>query len=215
MKRNNRMKCVVISDTHGMYEKINIPDGDVFIHAGDILGKGTLFELDEFNDWLGSLPHKYKIVIAGNHDWCFENSERASRGLLSNAIYLRDESIVIDNVHFYGAPWQPYFMNWAFNLKRGEELKMKWQLIPNNTDVLITHGPPAGVLDKITSGECVGCEGLAEAVARVKPIFHIFGHIHEGYGIIKSNGTTSINACINTEKYKPENKAIVFYIDKQ
>lgn len=207
------MKCVAISDTHGMHGEIIVPDGDVLIHAGDILGKGTLFELDEFNDWLGTLPHKYKIVVAGNHDWCFESSERASRGLLSNAIYLKDESVVIGNVHFYGAPWQPYFMNWAFNLKRSEDLREKWQLIPWDTDVLITHGPPKGVLDKVIDGDNVGCEELAKAVIDIKPKYHVFGHIHEGYGVLESEGTTSINACINTEKYKPTNKAIVFYVD--
>jgi Icc-related predicted phosphoesterase len=209
------MKCVVISDTHGMHEQIIVPDGDVLIHAGDILGQGTLFELDEFNDWLGSLPHKHKIVVAGNHDWCFEDSERASRGLLSNAIYLRDESVIIDGVHFYGAPWQPHFMNWAFNLNRGDELRQKWQLIPNDTDVLITHGPAAGILDQVADGKHVGCEELAKTIINIKPKFHVFGHIHEGYGIVESEYTTSINACINTEKYKPVNKAIVFYVDKQ
>ncbi len=207
------MKCVAISDTHGMYEQVAVPDGDVLIHAGDILAKGTLFELDEFNDWLGSLPHKYKIVVAGNHDWCFENSERASRGLLSNAIYLRDESVIINDVHFYGAPWQPCFMNWAFNLKRGEELKIKWQLIPNDTDVLITHAPPAGVLDRVADGDRVGCEELAKAINRIKPKFHVFGHIHEGYGVVKSGNSICINACICTKLYKPVNKAIVFNIE--
>ena len=206
------MKCVVISDTHGMHRKIDIPDGDVLIHGGDILGRGSLQELREFNDWLGELPHAYKLIIAGNHDWCFERDEKASRELLTNGIYLQDESFEIEGVKFYGSPWQPWFLDWAFNLPRGEAIKNKWDLIPQGIDVLITHGPCYGILDKTSSGENVGCEELLKSLERIKPKFHLCGHIHEGYGIIKKDGCTFINASINTHQYRPENKAIVFEI---
>jgi Icc-related predicted phosphoesterase len=206
------MKCVVISDTHGMHRKVDIPDGDVLIHGGDILGRGSLLELREFNDWLGELPHAYKLIIAGNHDWCFERDEKASRELLTNGVYLQDESFEIEGVKFYGSPWQPWFLDWAFNLPRGDAIKIKWDLIPEGIDVLITHGPCYGILDKTSSGENVGCEELLKSLERIKPKFHLCGHIHEGYGILEKDGCAFINASINTHQYRPENKPIVFEI---
>jgi Icc-related predicted phosphoesterase len=104
--------------------------------------------IKDFDDWLGTLPHKHKIVICGNHDLCFEDNPKEARKLMKNAHYLEDETIEIEGLKFYGSPWQPEFHNWAFNLNRGEEIKKKWDLIPNDTDVLITHGPPYGILDK-------------------------------------------------------------------
>ncbi len=207
------MKCVVISDTHGMYPDLEIPPGDVFIHAGDILGRGKLSELVEFNDWLGTLPHTHKIVIAGNHDWCFQTNEGESRLILTNAVYLRDELIEIDGVKFYGSPWQPFFFNWAFNLSRGAALKDKWDLIPASVDVLITHGPAIGILDQTMDGSNVGCEELMMAIRRVKPKYHLFGHIHESYGVAQLNGCTHVNASIATERYIPTNKPIEFSIN--
>ncbi|MBV1920588.1 MAG: metallophosphatase domain-containing protein [Pseudomonadales bacterium] len=208
------MKCVVISDTHGIYSDLEIPPGDVFIHAGDILGRGELSELVDFNNWLSTLPHKHKIVIAGNHDWCFERNEEESRSCLTNAIYLKDESVEVDGVKFYGSPWQPFFFNWAFNLGRGMSLKAKWDLIPDNIDVLITHGPALGILDQVVDGSHVGCEELFKAIGRIKPKYHIFGHIHEGYGSKTLTGCTHINASIMTERYIPSNKPITFEINK-
>lgn len=206
------MKCVAISDTHTLHWDLDIPDGDVLIHAGDSLNRGTLVELQDFNAWLFTLPHKHKIVIAGNHDWCFERADCHARAkeILTEAIYLQDESVVINDLLFYGSPWQPAFMDWAFNLERGKALRKKWKKIPVGTDVLITHGPPMGILDKTISGETVGCFDLREVVEIVKPRFHIFGHIHEGYGQFEYEGTTYINACINTHRYVPSNAPIVF-----
>ena len=206
------MKCVVISDTHGMYSELDIPPGDVFIHAGDILGRGKLSELVDFNNWLNTLPHKHKIVVAGNHDWCFERNKEESRACLTNAIYLKDEQVELDGVKFYGSPWQPFFFNWAFNLERGLALKSKWDLIPDNIDVLITHGPALGILDQVVDGSHVGCEELFKAIGRIKPKYHVFGHIHEGYGTEKLVGCTHINASITTERYIPSNKPVTFEI---
>jgi len=206
------MKCVAISDTHGMYREVVIPDGDLLIHAGDILANGKLSELEEFNQWLGTLPHRYKIVIAGNHDWCFEQDEKSSRAALTNAIYLQDECIDIEGVCFYGSPWQPWFLDWAFNLQPGKELKQKWDMIPDNVDVLITHGPCQNILDRTISGHHVGCGELRKAIHRVRPKFHVCGHIHEGYGEFSLGGCTYINASVNTVKYKPVNLPIIFEV---
>jgi len=210
---NRKLNCVAISDTHGMYRDIEIPDGDVLIHAGDITRHGKLSELNDFNDWLGEQPHKHKIIIAGNHDWCFERQKDKSLKILTNAIYLEDESIAIAGHNFYGSPWQPEFQNWAFNLHRGKEIQEKWDLISNNIDVLITHGPVFGLLDKIFSGENVGCEALLTKVEAIKPKVHICGHIHEGYGELIHQGIKFINASVTNVRYQPINAPIVFTVE--
>ena len=217
----NELKCVAISDTHGMYGELKLPKGDVLIHAGDILGRGTFQELIDFNEWLGEQDFEHKIIIAGNHDWCFERDPEKSIEILSNGIYLKDSEIIIDGIKFYGTPYQPRFFNWAFNLNRGAELKSKWDLIPNDTDVLITHGPPLGIthevldVDRVMEGDSVGCFDLAEALKRVKPAFHICGHIHEGYGVYKIDDVTVINASTCTRRYAPTNKPIEFSVSRK
>ena len=211
MKR--KLTCVAISDTHGMYRNIEIPDGDVLIHAGDITRHGKLSELNDLNDWLGEQPHKHKIIIAGNHDWCFERQKNESLKILTNAIYLEDQSITIEGHNFYGSPWQPTFQHWAFNLERGKEIQKKWQLIHSDTDVLITHGPVFGILDEIFSGENVGCEALLSKVEEIKPKVHVCGHIHEGYGEIISQGIKFINASVMNVRYQTTNSPIVFTLN--
>ena len=206
------MKLVVISDTHAMHRRLDVPDGDVLIHCGDSLGYGTLIELEDLNNWFGTLPHKHKILISGNHDWCFQRNPKESHLALSNATYLKDSAIVIDGIKFYGTPWQPKFFNWAFNLPRGEALKEKWDMIPDDTDVLITHGPPYKVLDFTRQGESVGCEELLDAVLRVKPKVHAFGHVHNAYGQSKFHGIEFVNASICTEGYRPLNKPMEIVI---
>lgn len=206
------MKVVIVSDTHGMHDEIDIPLGDVFIHAGDFTQNGTLEQVEHFNRFLSGLSHPHKIIIAGNHEYCFEQLPEQSQRLLSSCIYLQDSSIVIDGVKFYGSPWQPWFLDWAFNLERGDEIRRKWDLIESDTNVLITHGPPSGHGDKTMSGELVGCEELIGFVERIKPKYHIFGHIHEGYGVTCSSHTTFINACSCDFSYKAVNAPIVIEI---
>jgi len=207
-----KLTCVAISDTHGMYNDLKLPDGDVLIHAGDITRHGKLSELVDFNEWLGEQPHQHKIIIAGNHDWCFERQKQDSLNILTNAVYLEDESTTIAGLTFYGSPWQPRFQNWAFNLTRGKALQEKWDLITDNVDVLITHGPAFGLLDKIYSGENTGCEDLLTKIKAIKPKVHICGHIHEGYGRIEHQGTEFINASITNERNKPTNPPIIFTV---
>jgi Icc-related predicted phosphoesterase len=208
------LTCVGIADTHGMYADLEIPYADVFIHAGDITRNGTLPEIKDFNDWLGRLPHKYKVIIGGNHDKAFEKKNRKARALITNAIYLQDEFTIIEGVKFYGSPWQPAFYNWSFNLRRGDELKAKWDLIPNDTDVLITHGPALNFLDRVDDGTNVGCRDLLEAIWRVKPKVHVCGHIHEGYGEVPVDefGVHFINCSTCTSRYKPINPPILFSV---
>ncbi len=143
-------RIVCLSDTHNCNEQIALPDGDILIHAGDATIRGTIDEIVLFNEWFANLPHRRKIFVAGNHDWLFETNNAYARNLLSREIiYLQDSSVEIEGLKIYGSPWQPRFFDWAFNLNRGAELAEKWKLIPGDTDVLITHGPPFGILDEV------------------------------------------------------------------
>jgi Icc-related predicted phosphoesterase len=206
-------KIVCLSDTHNCREQISVPDGDVLIHAGDATIHGTIEEIVLFNEWFKKFPHPYKIFVAGNHDWLFEMNNRFARTLLDSSIhYLQDSSIEIENLKIYGSPWQPRFYDWAFNLTRGAELAEKWSLIPEGTDVLITHGPPFGILDEVSgrySVENVGCEELRKRVEIVRPRLHVFGHIHCGYGTAKHFGVKFVNASNCDETYEPTNAPVI------
>lgn len=121
---------MIASDTHSLQMMICVPDGDVFIHCGDFCASGHTGDVARFGDWLARLPHKHKIVVAGNHDLVLELKPAAAALLGAGVNYLFDSGVLIDNVKFWGSPWQPRFNNWAFNLDRGEPLREKWALIP-------------------------------------------------------------------------------------
>lgn len=174
---------------------------------------GFIGEVEEFNKWLGTLPYEHKIVIAGNHDFCFEHTPALARQTLTNATYLQDESVEILGLKFYGSPWQPWFYDWAFNLKRGKALADVWAQIPLNTDVLITHGPPYGILDATRRGEQVGCQDLTSRVQSLNVKFHCFGHIHEGYGMVTEGRTQFVNASSCNLEYQPINEPVVVEIE--
>ena len=204
-------KIICLSDTHNCHDEISVPDGDILIHAGDATLNGTEIETENFLAWFSALPHKYKIFVAGNHDWLYEKKNRRAR-LLTAAYkieYLQDSAIEIDGLKIYGSPWQPRFYDWAFNLNRGAEIGEKWKLIPPNTDVLITHGPPHGILDETPRGDLAGCEELIKRVAEIRPRLHVFGHIHQGYGSLEKFGVRFVNASVCDESYVPSQKPII------
>jgi Icc-related predicted phosphoesterase len=214
--RSRMPKIICLSDTHNCNEQIVVPDGDILIHAGDATIRGTINEIVLFNEWFANLPHKSKIFVAGNHDWLFETNLRLAKSLLDDKIiYLQDSSVEINGLKIYGSPYQPRFFDWAFNLMRGKELARKWKLIPNDTDILITHGPPFGILDKVPRQyfvENTGCEELRrqieELVCFEKLKLHIFGHIHCGYGTTEKFGVKFVNASNCDESYEPTNPPI-------
>lgn len=208
------MRLVCMSDTHTMHGRVEVPEGDVLIHAGDFTKRGERQDIERFNAFLARQPHRHKIVVAGNHDFMFEDNPSLARSLLTAATYLQDEAVVLDGVKFYGSPWQPRFFNWAFNLDRGAPLKEKWDLIPDDTGVLITHGPPHGYGDRCDDGRSVGCEELRLALDRVRPWVHVYGHIHEGYGkrfLRHANGaeTILVNASSCDSHYRPRQAPII------
>jgi len=206
------MTFITISDTHGQHRNLDLPDGDVLIHAGDISSRGTEYEIRSFMDWFERLDYKYKIFIAGNHDFFFEQEDSATiQSILpENVIYLNDSGANIEGISIWGSPVSPWFYDWAFNRHRGEDIGKHWDLIPDHIDILITHGPAFGILDRTVSGLHVGCEELKSKIDILKPKIHICGHIHEAYGQIKTPDTLFINASVLDVRYQMVNNAIGF-----
>ncbi|RIB13944.1 Metallo-dependent phosphatase-like protein [Gigaspora rosea] len=236
-------RFVCVSDTHNKVslKTYNVPEGDVLIHSGDLTEVGKLDQIKTAVDWIKSLPHKYKIVIAGNHDTTLDkpfyeeswnrfhhDKEDADEAInmVRNAghgiVYLEDESFTIpeNGYQIYGSPYTPRFYDWAFNGDRGSFFNEKWSKIPPTTHILMTHGPPSGILDLVASGENAGCVDLLQRIQEIKPLIHVFGHIHEGYGVLEKKWETKnnddikstifINASSVTRRYKPQNNPIVF-----
>jgi Icc-related predicted phosphoesterase len=193
------------------HDNIVLPAGDVLVHAGDFTLTGYYTtDTTAFAEWFEAQPHKYKILIPGNHDWLFEEREEYARSLFKDTHILINEGVEIEGLKFWGSPVQPIFYDWAFN-KLPKELEATFSMIPEGTDVVITHTPPKNQLDLVDrrGGGHVGCPILAKHIRRVKPQVHIFGHIHEGYGIHVSNrSTTYINASIVNIRYKATNQPI-------
>lgn len=203
------MRIVCLSDTHDLHGQLEVPDGDLLLHAGDATMSGTPQQIEEFDAWLARQPHRHKVVIAGNHDWGFQRTPARARSLLRHATYLEDSLAEVAGLRIWGAPWQPWFYDWAFNLARGPQIAAKWALIPDGIDVLITHGPPLGILDRTSRGDAVGCADLLAALVRVRPRLHVFGHIHEAYGRLDRDGCIFVNASNCSERYRPVQPPIV------
>ncbi|MEM8601208.1 MAG: metallophosphatase domain-containing protein [Bacteroidota bacterium] len=216
------MRFVCFSDTHGRHERVSVPEGDVLVFAGDACERGTLDELVRFLDWFGGQPHPHKVLVAGNHDWPLdpsrpESEEARARVEAAGAVYLQDEALVLGGVKVYGSPWQPAFHDWAFNLPRGgPDLAHAWAQIPDDTDLLVTHGPPHGILDRNFMWKVCGCELLTARVAEVRPRVHVFGHIHEAAGLLAADDrsqsvpTTFANVSAVNLFYRPVHAPRVF-----
>ena len=217
------MKITFISDTHGKHAELTdkLPGGDVLIHSGDFMRGGyEEGEAIDFFDWLEHdvTGYKYKIFIAGNHDRLFENEPEQAIKLKDayapSTIYLQDSSFKIEGIKFYGSPWTPAFNNWAFNVERdSNEIEEKWNEIPDDTDILITHGPPLGILDYTPYGGDVGCERMISKVLEIQPLIHVFGHVHSSYGHKYNDTTDFINASNLNDNYKLVNEPVNIILD--
>lgn len=207
------MKIACISDTHLRHERysIDVPECDLLLHSGDACLEGTQEEVVAFFRWFKALPAKHKIFVAGNHDWLFQKDPEAAEKLVpDNVHYLEDSMIEIGGLRIWGSPWQPEFQNWAFNLPRGKILLEKWKQIPTGIDILVTHGPPSGILDFSKFGnEHVGCQDLRREMERIKPKVHVFGHIHGSYGIVQTPQTLFVNAAVCDESYVASNPPVM------
>lgn len=176
-----------ISDTHGRHaELINLPNADIIIHSGDFTMAGTEQEATDFLNWFCDLPYSHKIFIAGNHDDCFYDATIS--GLDSNCYYLCNSSVVIKGVRFYGVP---LFMQDSLSNNQG----ILYDNIPDDTDVLITHAPPFGILDMADKIH-FGSEDLLIKISDISPMLHLFGHIHDSFGIRHQHNTKFSNGSI-------------------
>ena len=222
------MKIILISDTHNQHLQI-LPDWldnkdgsiDMIIHAGDVSGKGTLKEIEDFLGWYDSLNYKYKIFIPGNHDFWFEKiSTFAVNEMLQekypSIIYLHDTNVEIEGLKFHGSGVTPWFYDWAFN-RMGTDICKHWDMIPLDTNVLIVHGPIKGFLDMTARGMSVGCPYLLEKTAEMTNLkLFVCGHIHEAYGKFEfPDGGVFVNASTLNLQYYVQNKPIVVEINKQ
>jgi len=228
-QKADSVRFVLISDTHNRTDELHLPEGDILLHAGDFTMFGFPSEVDQFNEFLGREKHKFKhvIVICGNHELTFDPNgcdaafvhldeetrkvdHRFLKEKLTNYTYIEDASINVMGFNIYGSPWQPEFGKWAYNLQRGQPCLDKWNLIPDNTNILITHGPPLGYGDLCSSRMRAGCTELLYTIQqRVKPMMHVFGHIHEAFGLWTDDVTTYVNASTCTLRYKATNPPIV------
>lgn len=215
-------KLVAISDTHGSHWEVKVPDADWLIHAGDFSSHGRLPDTMDFLRWFNIQPHRRKIFIAGNHDWLLEqdpNFWRIIQMEFPDLTYLQDQSCEFDGLKVHGSPISPTFYNWAFNRDRGEDIKRHWDMIPDDTDVLITHGPPHGICDEAyrvgyNTTEHTGCKDLLDATLRIAPKLHLFGHIHySGQTSYLAPKTTYANVSMLNEAYLVWGKPMVFDID--
>lgn len=248
------IKLVCVSDSHNRHEEIKLPefseeelDNIIFVHAGDFTQLGLKKEVNSFELWLRGLQFKNKIVIAGNHDLSCESMAMVAKAKshlpyyrwdevdqwrstqvpyrVHNAEYLNQELITINGVNFYGEPRTPEFYNWAFNVKR-KNMDLVWDLVPEETHVLITHGPPLGYGDRtyeVTPGgtiiKHVGCQYQLEMLKKhpnIKVV--VCGHIHSGngsYNLVKDNGdiVKVINASVVNESYKIAYQPIIYNLE--
>jgi predicted phosphohydrolase len=187
---------VCIADTHELHREIDLPGGDILIHAGDftMFSKNAAAILD-FNEWIGELPHAYKLVIPGNHEFFLE-SEPSRRSLISNATVLIDEGIELMGLKIWGSPVTPLYGG-AFGRSSPVDRANLYSQIPDDVDILITHGPPYGLLDATAANtRPSGCQELLKAVTRLKPKLHVFGHIHGAHGMTSNEETVFVNAAL-------------------
>ena len=208
-----KIKIDLLSDTHNRHARCKCDGGDILIHAGDATGRGDEHEIIDFLDLFSQQPYKSLIMIPGNHDFGFEKKPDffAKACKDRKIILLNDSGVTIENIKIWGSPVQPWFHDWAFNRKRGAEIKRHWDLIPEDTEVLITHGPPMGILDMTTFVDGspnipVGCQDLIDKLAKTQVKLHVFGHIHEARGVLYSGPRTYVNAAFLDRMYYPQAK---------
>lgn len=208
---NSTIRLVLMSDTHGHHRQVEVADGDLLIHAGDFtFFNGSTFAIRDFSDWLGQLPHRSKVLIPGNHDSGFVDP--AFRELITEATLLINEGTVMQGLRIWGSPCTPN--DWGvFGPGTAQEREGLFSRIPEDTDILVTHGPPRGILDQSAlGGKHQGCDQLLTAVRRVRPRVHVFGHVHQHYGMVRSAGTLFVNAALAASDYSIAKCPIVLEI---
>ena len=214
------LRLVCISDTHGEHERVALPPGDVLVHAGDVTAHGTELDWLRFLDWFGSRDFVHRLFVAGNHDRFPEACPERARRLAFEAgvTWLDDAGCRVEGVVFWGSPITPRFHHWSFMRDPGPDIERHWAMIPKETNVLVTHGPPAGILDEVRhpdgSRERAGCPSLLERIAEVRPALHLFGHIHEGHGRLERDGVSHVNVSTMDSGYRIANAPVVLELPR-
>ena len=207
------MKITIISDTHNLHRQFAPLEGDVLIHCGDMfnLRDDDPSAITDMDDWFGEQKFDLILCTGGNHDHLLQDYVKYRGNPFKNAIFLQDESYKYNGVVFYGAPWVPELASHAF-YQNSRGLITKWSKIPSETDVLITHTPPSGILDQSSLGLQLGCEFLPRELMRVAPKLHCFGHVHASPGRVKQGRTTYINASSVNSQIQLVREPLVFEI---
>lgn len=215
----NQISITCVSDLHGYEPKLD--PGDLLIVAGDLTGSDQIIQYKAFDEWLLNQDFTHKIVIAGNHDNALEKGTYE----IKNAIYLCDSFVTLFNLKIYGSPWSNWFegINPHCKAFTGSEKKLakKYELIPDDTDILISHAPSWGLHDKTyRQGINVGSPSLTNWIARHVHTLKLFvcGHIHEGHGIHDlrkfqdelgdKRTPVHVNASYIDQDYEPVNKPV-------
>ena len=189
------MRILHLSDTHGLHHLIHdLPEADVIVHSGDISHNGTESEVLDFLNWFIGLPYPHKIFVTGNHDLCLWDAE-AIEDLPANVYFLQDSGCEISGVKFFGL---------AYNHPE--------ELIPDDTDIVVTHEPPVMILDK-SVGTHWGNAPLRKRVMAIKPRYHLFGHAHDSFGTLKEDGTIFSNAALLNERNKLVRQPRLFLLE--
>ena len=201
------LKVVTISDTHCMHDKLHIPECDLLLHAGDYSSRGRIEEVKGFLEWFSKQPAKHKIFIDGNHDGMSEENPKLFEEILKeypSVRYLRNEGIEVEGIKIWGRPITPSFYDWHHMADRGSpKMLTSLSIIPDDIDILLTHGPAAGILDANNQGESCGCYDLLNELERLKNLkVMVFGHIHHSSGEKEVNGIKHINASVLNDNYK-------------
>lgn len=211
--KKTSLRLVLLSDTHELHREIDdLPPGDILVHAGDCtMFSRSLRAIVDFNDWLGELPHRHKVVVPGNHE-TFLQTDPSNRKLLSNATVLINEAVTVAGLRIWGSPITQ--SGPAFGLRSPDDRRRFYSSIPEDTDVLVTHGPPFAMLDRSPGSTHQGDPVLLDAVMRVRPRLHVFGHIHAGFGIFEGEHTTFVNAALLGPKGEIDKKPLVLRISR-
>ena len=205
-----------MSDLHGYLP--TVPPCDLLLIGGDLSPFGAVAAqaawLDGmFREWLDRVPAREVVAVAGNHDWIFERAPHLVPALRWR--YLQDGGVELFGLKIYGTPWQPRFFDWAFNLDE-PELEIKFNRIPEGTDIVVTHGPPFGIGDlapRPSGGEHVGSPSLRNRLLAVRPRLSVFGHIHEGRGVYHQDGMVFANVTLVDERYERVHEPMVFHVE--
>lgn len=212
------MKLVCISDTHSKHSKLEIPSCDILIHAGDWTGLGSYREITDFAKWLNQQEASHIVLVPGNHETIFEENLPHSLNWITDqclaANVLINQSIEIEGIKIFGSPTTPTFFNWGFMKDRGEQIARVWDNIPNDTNILVTHGPAYSIMDRCPDGKLAGCEELYKRVFELpKLTHHVFGHIHvDEYNPVSYKEISGINfhnVSICTNQYIASNPITV------